>query len=170
LNLEKKQICNFNKKFSLLNIYTNYFFYKNKKTSFNKLGLKKYAIIVINSVKKKTFISFIKNNKSILNLTPGIITKKLEIKEKNIKKSFKILNLMVKTTINNIKKVYNPSNYIIQIKGTKNNLNQLLTLLRVRLDLSKTFLIYTPIIGYNKLRFKKIRSIKKKLKKKFIKM
>jgi hypothetical protein len=170
LKIENNIFLKNKKKFNLLSIYINYFFYKNKKNNFNKLGLKKYAILVINTTKKKTFVSFIRKNKSILNLTPGIITKKLDIKEKNAKKSFKILNLMIKTTINNVKKIYNPINYVIQIKGTKSNLNQLLNLLRVRLDFKKVFLIYTPIIGYNTLRFKKVRSIKKKLKKKFIKM
>jgi hypothetical protein len=156
------------KRYNIINLYANYYILKTH--NLVKFNYKKFVIIIINILKKKIFITLIKNNKLILNLSPGIITKKLEINNKNAKKNLKIINLMIKTIINNFKKLYKSEYYFIQIKGAKNNIYTILNLLKIRVNLKKTYFIFSPFINYNNYKFKKIRSIKRKLRKKFIKL
>jgi hypothetical protein len=158
----------------LIQLVTYYkFFYFNKISRINKKKnnlYSNYSILIINTITKKPKINLINQDKLILNLTPGIIKKKLEIKEKNVKKSYKMLKMMMKISAFNIKKIFELKNFIIQLKGSKSKIPQILTLLKRYLSPKKKIFIYTPNIINNKLKFKKIKAIKRRLKKKFIKM
>jgi len=158
----------------LIQIVTYYkFYYFNKINNLNKKKYNlynNYSILIINTTKKKPIINLINRDKLILNLTAGIIKKKLEIKEKNVKKSYKMLKMMMKISTFNIKKIFELKNFIIQLKGSKSKIPQILTLLKRYLNPKKKIFIYTPKIINNKLKFKKIKAIKRRLKKKFIKM
>ena len=125
---------------------------------------------MLNLLTQKPIINLILKNKLALNLSPGIIKKKLEIKEKNVKKSPKMLKLMLKISAFNIKKILNVKTFIIQLKGAKSKIPQTLTLLKRYFKPTKFFFIFTPKIINNNVKFKKIKAIKRKLKKKFIKM
>lgn len=166
---------NFHKnKEKLIQVVTYYkFYYFNKINNLNKKKYNlynNYSILIINTTKKKPIINLINRDKLILNLTAGIIKKKLEIKEKNVKKSYKMLKMMMKISAFNIKKIFELKNFIIQLKGSKSKIPQILTLLKRYLSPKKKIFIYTPKIINNKLKFKKIKAIKRRLKKKFIKM
>lgn len=166
LNKNKKKL------FQVTNYYKFYYFYKIINiTKKKRVGLySNYSILVINMLKKKPIINVINKDKLILNLTPGILKKKLEIKEKNVKKSPKMFKIMMKVSAFNIKKIYEIKNFIIQLKGAKSKIPQILTLLKRYLNPKKKIFIFTPKIINNKLKFKKIKAIKRRLKKKFIKM
>ncbi len=163
-----------NNRNKLVQVITYYkFFYFNKINIINKKKYNpynNYSILIINITKKKPIINLINRDKLILNLTPGIIKKKLEIKEKNVKKSYKMLKTMMKIIAFNIKRIFEIKNFIIQLKGSKSKIPQILTLLKRYLNPRKKIFIYTPKIINNKLKFKKIKAIKRRLKKKFIKM
>jgi hypothetical protein len=119
---------------------------------------------------QKPIINVILKNKLNLNLSSGIIKNKLEIKEKNIKKSLKMLKLMLKVTAFNINRISNIKNFLIQIKGLKTNISYVLSLILKYFYINKKIFLYTPKSINNKLKFKKTKAIKRRLKKKFIKM
>jgi hypothetical protein len=170
-NTLKKILKNKNKLIHIVNYYKYFYFYKinffNKKKYTNYSN---YSILIINTTKKKPIINLINKNKLILNLTSGIIKKKLEIKEKNVKKSYKMLKMMIKILAFNIRKIFELKNFIIQLKGSKSKIPQILTLLKRYLNPKNKVFIFTPKIINNKIKFKKIKAIKRRLKKKFIKM
>lgn len=78
--------------------------------------------------------------------------------------------MMMKLLAFNIKKIFELKNFVIQLKGSKSKIPQILTLLKRYLNPKKKIFIFTPKIINNKLKFKKIKAIKRRLKKKFIKM
>lgn len=170
-NILDNFLKNKNKLMQIITYYKYFYFLKisnlNKKKSNTYSN---YSILIINTTKKKPIINLLNRDKLILNLTPGIIKKKLEIKEKNVKKSYKMLKMMMKISSFNIKKIFGLKNFIIQLKGSKSKIPQILTLLKRYLMPKKKIFIFTPKIINNKLKFKKIKAIKRRLKKKFIKM
>jgi hypothetical protein len=141
-------------------------FLKNKKY----ILYKNYAILIVNISKQKPFINLILDDKIIITLSPGIIKKKLEIKEKSIKKSQKMFKLMLKILAFNVKKLLNLNKVIIQIKGSKSKIIHILILIQRYFKIHKNFFIFTPKINNNNIGFKKIKAIKRKLRKKFIKI
>lgn len=166
-NLHKNK----NKMLRIANYYKSYYFQKTINFGKKKQYIyNNYSILIINTTKKKPIINVINKDKLILNLTPGIIKKKLEIKEKNVKKSYKMLKMMMKISSFNIKKIFEIKNFIIQLKGSKSKIPQILTLLKRYLSPRKKIFIFTPKITNNRIKFKKIKAIKRRLKKKFIKM
>lgn len=103
-------------------------------------------------------------------ITPGIITKKLEIINKKNKKSTKIINIMIKSMLKTYKKNENYHKLIIQIKGTKSSFFKILiTFKDIIKKYTDTYFIYTPVVPFNKRNFKKIRSLKRNFRKKYFK-
>lgn len=109
-------------------------------------------------------------NNLISCITPGIITKKLDIIKKKNKKTNKVTNIMIKSILKTYYKNENFHKLIIQIKGTKSSFIKILIFFK---DIIKkyvdTYFIYTPVIAFNKKSFKKIRSLKKNFRKKYFK-
>lgn len=137
----------------------------NNNEYFQNFNKKIIIIIDIRCIKPKIIV--LNNNKSILTLTTGIIFKKMQMKEKSIKKTQKMFNIMMKLVATNLKKKINCNNFIIQIKGTKSKLINIITFVKNSFKENNVFFLYSPTIDY-KLKFKKVKSIKRRLKKKII--
>lgn len=155
-------------------LYVFYYMYKfNRKYTIKKNFFKRFYyhnILTFNFLKKKLNITYSYKNNLISSITPGIITKKLDIISKKNKKSSKIINIMIKSILKTYRKNENFHKLIIQIKGTKLSFFKILISLK---DIIKrytdTYFIYTPVISFNKKNFKKIRSLKRNFKKKYFK-
>lgn len=163
--------------FNLMRFYYNYIY--KKMTLFDEIKLQvddlDYHIITIHLSKKKLLITSTFRKYIYLHLTPGILTKKLNIKEKKYKKSSKILNLMLKITFLKINRFLNFKKLILRFKGvtTQYQLYKINNLLKINLlNFSKNIykmVFYKPNISYNtKFRRKKIKAIKKNIRKKII--
>jgi hypothetical protein len=172
-NIQYKKLNNNFKLILILKYYLN-IYYNNKKLfqKFKKINtkfIKNTYILTININNIKPRINLFLNKNLLLNLSSGIIKKKLDIKTKNVKKNQKMLKLMIKILSYNIIRIYNIDNLIIYVKGLKTKLNNLLPLLKKYFNIRKNIFIFTPAVIHNKLKFKKNKAIKRKLKKKFIK-
>ena len=135
--------------------------------NFNK---KKINLAIIDLNKLKTKLIILNKEKCILNLTPGIILKKLNIIEKNMKKNIKILNYMIKITFNNLKKYFYTYNYIINIIGVNTNFLKILKFLKKNLNIKKNIYLINLNRNKNIKKSKKVKSIKKNMKKKYTKI
>jgi len=163
---------NFIKSNKILHVF--YYIYKlNRKYTIKKNFFKRFYyhnILAFNFLKKKLNITYSYKNNLISSITPGVITKKLEIVNKKNKKSSKIINIMIKSMLKTYRNNENYHKLIIQIKGTKSSFFKILISLK---DLLKkytdTYFIYTPVICFNKKNFKKIRSLKRNFRKKYFK-
>ncbi len=149
-------IYKFNRKYTIKKNFFKRFFYHN--------------ILTFNFLKKKLNITYSYKNNLISSITPGIITKKLEIISKKNKKSTKIINIMIKSMLKTYKKNENYHKLIIQIKGTKSSFFKILVFFKdIIKKYTDAYFIYTPVISYNKKNFKKIRSLKRNFRKKYFK-
>ena len=173
-NFYKLNIFNTQKNNLQLNlIYLKYVNYYNNRFNFltnNKfINVKSYFLIILNIKKKKPFINVIIKDKTLIAVSSGFILKKLNINEKKSKKNLKTLYLILKIMINNLNKRLNKYNKIIfQIKGSKKKLLQIIMFLKKKIKFSEIIFIYTPNFYQNSIKFKKIKSIKKRLRKKFL--
>jgi hypothetical protein len=150
-------IYRFNRKYTIKKNFFKRFFYHN--------------ILTFNFLKKKLNITYTYKNNLISCITPGIITKKLDIVNKKNKKSNKIVNIMVKSMLKTYKKNDNFHKLIIQIKGTKLSFIKILIFFKdILKKYTDAYFIYTPSITFNKKNFKKIRSLKKNFRKKYFKI
>jgi hypothetical protein len=174
--------CNLN-----LNIYYNSLFYdvlSNTILFYNKIFHNKisincnkklvfyynYGILTINILKRRLLLYFIYNTKLKVTLTPGMISKKLDIIEKKAKTSTKIVNLMFRLGLKVICDKHKLTQLIINIKGTRYEIYKYIDLIKRNIPAGiYTFFIFTPNVRYNLVKFKKIKAIKKNLKKKLIK-
>ena len=156
---------------NLKNLIYFYLFYFNKinKNKLDFLKKKKtflYSIININLKKKNMKFNFLQNDKNILNLTPGIIYKKLNMGSKKSKKSFKLLNLMVKLFLKKISKLLLSRKIIINLNFLRRDIFIILKLLKKYIKFNNVIFLYS-FKKNNNFKFKKKKSIKKKLTKKF---
>lgn len=151
-----------------------YYMYKfNKKYTIKKNFFKRFFyhnILTFNFLKKKLNINYSYKNNLVSSITPGIITKKLEIISKKNKKSTKIINIMIKSMLKTYRKNENFHKLIIQIKGTKSSFFKILVFFKdILKKYTDAYFIYTPVISFNKKSFKKVRSLKRNFKKKYFK-
>lgn len=170
---------NFNKiKFYLISnknmLNTFYYIYKfNRKYTIKKNFFKRFYyhnILTFNYLNKKLNITYTYQNNLISNITPGIITKKLDIINKKNKKSSKIVNIMIKTMLKTYKNNNNFHKLIIQIKGSKSSFFKILLFFKdIIKKYTDAYFIYTPSISFNKKNFKKVRSLKRNFRKKYFK-
>lgn len=153
---------------SLIYFYLCYFnnINKNKLNSFKKKKIYFYKIININLKKKNIKFNFLKNNKNILNLSPGIVYKKLNMGSKKSKKSFKLLNLTVKLFLKKISKLFLYKKFIINLNFLKKDVFIILKLLKKYIKFNNVIFVYS-FKKNNNFKFKRKKSIKKKLTKKF---
>ena len=165
--LTKNTYFNVNK---LLNYYKQYSkIILNKKTIFNFYTNNVRTVIIIDIRNSKMLLTAINNNKCVFTLTPGIIFKKLQMKGKSLKKSNKMCNLLLKTSINTLKSKIKNKNFLINIKGTKSNIYNIVLFVKKNFLNENLLFIYSPHLIINGLKFKKVKSIKRRLKKKIIK-
>lgn len=175
-----KKIYNSNLKYKLINVSKNnrIFLIFNYYIKFNYNKLKKIknndyyknsenliVILDLRCTKPKIFV--INNNKCLFSVTSGLIYKKLNLKQKKIKKTEKMLNLLLKTASSKLQKEKKFKKCIIHLKGTRSNIFNILVLINKNFNNKLISLIYAPHISYGLFKFKKIKSIKKRLRKKF---
>lgn len=161
-----------NKKiFELYNYYMKLNFNKirkiKEKNYFKSSG---YLILILDIRFLKPKIVVINNNKTMFSLTIGSIYKKLGLNKKKLKKTEKMLNLLLRTAALSIKKKVSIKNYILHLKGTRANIFNILVLINRNFKDKKLSIIYAPHIPFGRFKFKKIKSIKKRLRKKFTKL
>lgn len=160
-----------NKYKNIKNLIYFYLFYfnrinKNKLNFLNKNKLFLYNIINVNLKKKNIKLNFLQNNKNILTLSPGIIYKKLNMTSKRSKKSFKLLNLMVKLFLKKISRLLIHKKFIINLNFLRKDIFVVLKLLKKYIKFKNVIFIYS-FKKNNNYKFKRKKSIKKKLTKKF---
>jgi hypothetical protein len=156
------------KKLNFLQIYYLYINNTINDFCFNT-NLNDYNIFRLNLKKNSFLINFFYKNLLILNLTSGIIRKKLDINSKKIKKDFKMLKFMIKLSIQNINDYTGKVNQklILNIKGMNYNFLKILSIFRKLINLNEVIFIHSCNIK-NKFKFKKNKAIKRKLKKKLL--
>lgn len=128
----------------------------------------KYKVVTLHHKNKKLKITVHNKDKILLNLSPGMVTKKLGIEDKRDKKSIKIFNIMLKSVFKGLK----PSNKLFrcffQLKGTTVYMNKYIDLInKLNFGFKEIYFIFTPRIP-NKPFFKKIRSLKKNFRKNYL--
>ena len=183
---DKKDFNNFFFENIFLNLNNNFFNFKLKNIRkiiffylfyFNKINKKKlnftnkkklffYNIININLKKKHIKLNLTQNDKSVLQISPGIIYKKLNMITKKNKKSFKLLNLMIKLFLKNMIKILKFKKFIINLNYLRKDVFLMLKILKRYINFKKVIFIYS-LKKNNNFKFKKKKSIKKKLTKKF---
>lgn len=150
-------IYRFNRKYLIKKNFFKRFYYHN--------------ILTFNFLKKKLNVNLSYKNNLLSSITPGIITKKLEIHNKKNKKSTKIINIMIKSMLKTYKNNENFHKLIIQIKGTKSSFVKILVFFKdIIKKYTDTYFVYTPVISFNKRNFKKVRSLKRNFRKKYFKI
>lgn len=154
--------------------YINNLFSKNLINKNNNNTFEKNNLIVFNLKSKQIRLTINSTKNTIFNLSVGKILASLNIKEKSKKKSNKGERLFIEYLINffknNINKFGNKKLTIIKLKYYKKNYNlneNLFKTLNKNLYIINT--IYDFKIPNNFSKFKKIRSIKRRLKKRIIK-
>lgn len=148
---------------------------KNLTDKFNNNLFEKYNIITINFKSKQTRLNIISFKNKILNLSVGKVLKSLNILEKSKKKTSKGDRLFIEylgNYLNNSQQLFGLAKLailkFINFK-TKNKINNnILKILNKQFSISK--IIYKFNIANNYFNFKKIRSIKKRLKKRIVKL
>jgi hypothetical protein len=131
--------------------------------------LGKVKLILINNTKTQIFTSFFNVLYFIRSISTGYVLTFFQDLKKNIKRKLFSFVLQLKVVINVINKCFPDNNIIFQIKGTKKNFFKWLNFLRVKTRLFNVFFyIYTPKINLTRGDIKKIRSIKRRMKKKYI--
>lgn len=151
--------------------YLWYFFKKySKRLKFGKnywKNIEKYKLLTLFQKKRKLNIILKRGEKTYLNLTPGIGTKKLNMVNKKDKTLNKVRNWMIKKSF---KYLYTKGflyKCIIQFKGTTTNLHVYSEfLLTLNFKFKEVYFIFTPYIPY-KFKYKKVRSLKKNFRKSF---
>lgn len=125
--------------------------------------------IILN--KKQTYINVYIGVFKKIHITNGIILKKYKILEKCRKKDPRTSLFSLKQSVISFKKIITnkEQNLIINVKKIKPFINKILKymLLYSRLKNKKLFVITTPITSFSNFKFKKIKSIKRRLRKKY---
>jgi len=156
-------------------IYVLYYVNKfNRKYTIKKNFFKKFFyhnVLTFNFTKKKAYATLTYQNRLISYVTPGIFTKKLGIEIKKTKKSNKVLNILCKSIVRTCLKNENSHKLVVQIKGTKISFYKIIDFIKLSIKkYTDAYFIYTPTISNNNFRFKKIRSLKKNFRKKYLKI
>ena len=151
---------NLNIKNIFINLYEKYIICKKDLFSHN---LNKTTVIIFDLKKKQLYSTVMVNGFVEKFLTNGIILKKMMTTEKNKKKDTTISGYNIKKIIENTEK-----NLLTHIKGCKNNLLKILKLIRKNMKGRFCLYVLSPKINFFKNKFKKAKSIKRKLRKKYV--
>lgn len=134
---------------------------------------KEYVIFNVMLGKKQTYVCISTNNNKIaFQSTNGVLLKQSGINEKCRKKDLKSnLSLLKNSIVFFLKKLQNKNiNIIVHFKKTKPFINKLVKLLLKSVSTSKSkkiTLIVNPKISFSAFKFKKLKSIKRRLRKKY---
>lgn len=165
LEKTKSQLINY---YCSLNLKKFIYLIKNGNKKNEHFMYSNYIIIIIDVRKQKPIITVINNNKTFLCLTAGIVFKKMKMKEKKNKKSEKMIVTMMKLVFNEITQKINNNNLLINIKGLTSNVDVLYSTIESYSSSFKFLFLNSFHKRRNKLKFKKIKAIKRRLRKKFI--
>lgn len=159
---------NINRVFNLFNYYINFSYNKLLKIKSKNIYKNSENLILIFDIRPlKPKIFVMSNNRCFFSITSGLIYKKLNLKQKKIKKTEKMFNLMMKTIATRINKQISYKKCIIHVKGTRSNIFNVLVLINKNFNKKKISLIFSPHVNHGFFSFKKVKSIKKRLRKKF---
>ena len=133
---------------------------------------KKILIITLNLCKQHPKINlydnFLKKN---LNWSVGVLLKYLNISEKNIRRSFKGLKILINFILKKINKNFNNYNIILKIKGLKKNIVKIFNLFDLIFNNFKLNFFFISIFkNWDKKKIKILRFIKRRIRKKLIKI
>lgn len=143
-----------------INLYKNENFYK----------IQSIIVIILDIRKLKSKITVMNKNKCLCCLNNGLMFKKLKLRNKKYKKLEKLTFLIIKDIITRMGGFKSYNNIIINIKGLRKNLNDIISHFKKKLEIKNIIFINNENISKNKkFSFKKIKAIKRKLKKSLIK-
>jgi len=131
--------------------------------------LMNYNSIIINNKKNQLFISILKNHNFFKSFSTGYVLIYLDLLKKSLKKQTSSYILLLKLILKMIENFFIKDIFLFNIIGTKKNFFKWLNFLKLKTVNLKTLLyIYTPDIFQTPIKIKKIKSIKKRLKKKYL--
>lgn len=136
-----------------------------------KFSIKNITIIIFDIRSLKTKIIVLNQKKTLSSLTNGVIFKKLQLRNKKYKKSSKLTFMLMKTIILKFNYFKKFKNLIVEIKGLKKNINDYLYYINKNINKNGKNIIFINNNRFStdkKFKFKKIRAIKRKLKKKLV--
>lgn len=131
--------------------------------------LDNYGILIIDLRYTKIRLFCLDEDKTLYSLTSGIITKKLKLEEKSQKKSTRVFNVMFKTIFQKFEEKTWKRKVLIYIKGVKKSFLDVMKIINEKYGEKNFIILFNPRIRRNRIKFKKIKSLKKNLLKKFIK-
>ena len=124
------------------------------------------TILQLKLTKKQLFSSIRYNTKLIKMYSNGMFLKQLNLTKKSKKKDNKVSIVNLKKTIEVFIKM-KKTNLVVNMVGSKTFLLKYIKFLKNNLKNNEIIFVFTPIINYSFNKFKKIKSIKRKLKKKY---
>jgi hypothetical protein len=155
----------FKKKINLSKVKINYINILLKNSKINNLK-KNFLKLLIILKKKQTYVSISLNFLKKIHNTNGIFLKKNGILEKSRKKDSKTSILNVKESVKYLKKFKDNNFIIVIIKNVKPFLNKINKILKNEIK-KNCKIIITPKIPFYKNKFKRVKSIKRRLRKKY---
>lgn len=173
LNIDERDYmgCKSIRAMNTLNYYLNFNYDRLKKIKDGDYYTNYSNIIIILDIRpSKPRIFVISKNKCIYSLTSGIIYKKLLMKQKKTKRTEKMLNLMLKATVMKLQRKFIFKKCLIHLKGTRFNISNILVLIEKNFLDKQISIIYSPHISFGRFKFRKIKAIKRRLRKRFSKI
>ena len=156
----------FKNKINLSRIKINYISLIFKKSKIKNLK-KNFLKLLIVLKKKQTYVNISLNFLKKIHNTNGIVLKKNGIFEKSRKKDSKTSILNINESVKYLKKFKDQNYLIINIKHIKPFLNKINKILKNEIKKDCKIIITPNIPFYGGIKFKKIKSIKRRLRKKY---
>lgn len=166
-NIINKYIQNYKYKINLNKIKLNYNQIISIKTIKNEKKNEKICFFYILLLKKQTYINININSKKILHSTNGIVLKKNGILEKCRKKDSKSSIMNLNNAVTFFKNIKFNGTIIVNVKKIKPFINKINKILKNEIFSNNCKFIFSPEISFYKNNFKKIKSIKRRLRKKY---
>lgn len=140
----------------------------------NKLNysIDKHLLIIIDIRSMKSKIIASDTGNCLASVTNGMMFKRLQLRNKKYKKSEKLTYLSMKALLIKLSFLKGYKNIFINLKGVKSNIINIIKYISTKVYLKNKKFIYIHNNSFSKnpyFKFKKIKAIKKKLKKKIIK-
>lgn len=128
-----------------------------------------YNIVLLNNKKNQLFASILKNGSFFKSFSTGYILTYLELIKKSLKRQSSSYILLLKTVLKMIENFFIKDLFLFNIIGTKKNFFKWLNFLKIKANNLKVLIyLYTPSVFQTPIRIKKVKSIKKRLKKKYL--
>lgn len=128
-----------------------------------------YNTLLLNNKKNQLFVSILKNGLFFKAFSTGYILTYLELIKKSLKRQSSSYILLLKTILKMIENFFIKDLFLFNIVGTKKNFFKWLNFLKIKTNNLKVMIyIYTPSVFQTPIKIKKAKSIKKRLKKKYL--